>query len=87
MTSCVSVPTKNPKNSYLSLSFLQTCQLSCWNSTAAIDVEWMSEHKFLVAEASGLISLDSVNPSKMRKVGHVFMEIIGSIHIEILGHT
>ena len=44
------------------------CQLSCWNATAAIDVEWMTDQKFLVAEASGLISLDSVNPAKMRKV-------------------
>ena len=47
---------------------LQTCQLSCWNTTPAIDVEWMNDQKFLIAEANGVISLDSVNPSKMRKV-------------------
>jgi hypothetical protein len=54
------------------ITFLQTCQLSCWNSTPAIDAEWMSEQKFLIAEANGIISLDSVNPSKMRKVSNYF---------------
>jgi hypothetical protein len=38
----------------------------------------MSDHKFLVAEASGTISLDSVDASKMRKVESNF--IFGQVY-------
>ncbi len=44
------------------------CQIFEWNKTLATCFEWMNESKFLVGESSGMITLDVINPQKMKKV-------------------
>jgi len=58
------------------------CQIFGWNKSLATYFEWMSESKFLVAESSGMISLDSANQQKMKKVYLKLIHLISSLTIE-----
>ena len=49
----------------------KTAQLTCWNATEVTSVEWVDRKKFLVAETSGMITLDKVHSDYFTKVHSV----------------
>jgi WD40 repeat protein len=48
----------------------QRCQITCWNGSVVTSVEWVNDKTFLIAEASGMITLDKAYPDNFRKVSY-----------------